>query len=357
MRSAFAWGLLLALAACSTGKPEPDESEADDSASAAATEAPTASASVAAASASAPAWGLPPTSPLAGVNIKRDIEWLAAPERRGRGSGTPDETVAREWIIAGLKEAGLEPTEMPFTFSRKRKSANVIVTIEPLADAKREAVLLGGHYDHVGMHGGEIHPGADDNGSGTAIILAMVRDLVKRRAEFHRPIIVVFFGAEETGLDGSEALVAKWDFKARPIHTMVNVDMVGRPLLDQPKLWVAAKLMGILPDIEQDRGIALVLPDKPGDLAMIARATCAEEGVQVVTIDDLPKQYQHAVDDLSRGRSDHWGFQRKGIPFMFFSSAESTDYHAPTDTADKIKPEIVERRARAFLRTVLKLAE
>jgi hypothetical protein len=42
---------------------------------------------------------------------------------------------------------------------------------------------------------------------------------------------------------------------------------------------------------------------------------------------------------------------------MFFSSAESTDYHAPTDTADKIKPEIVERRARAFLRTVLKLAE
>ncbi len=344
---------MLALAACSTGnksEPESEESDVEASASAATIDqVPTASASAIVSAA--------PPSPLAGSAIKRDIEWLAAPERRGRGSGTKDETAAREWIVAALKETGLEPTEMEFTFSRKRKSANVIVNIEPLAAPKKEAVMLGGHYDHVGVRDGEIYPGADDNGSGTAIILAMVRELVKRRAEFHRPIIVVFFGAEETGLDGSEALVARWDFKARPIHTMVNIDMVGRPLLDQPSLWFAAKLAGILPEIEQDRGIALVLPDKPGDLGVIARATCAEEGVQVVTVDDLPQKYRKQVDYMSRGRSDHWGFQKKNIPFMFFSSAESTDYHAPTDTADKIKPEIVERRARAFLRTVLKLAE
>jgi Zn-dependent M28 family amino/carboxypeptidase len=336
--------------ACSTGKPEQDESDAGEASATAAIEELPSATVLASASAA-------PPGPLAGSAIKRDIEWLAAPERRGRGSGTPDETVAREWIVAALKDVGLVPEVMPFKFSRGRSSANVMVTIEPESPGMKSSVLLGGHYDHVGVRDGEIYPGADDNGSGTAIILAMVRELVKRRAEIHRPIIVVFFGAEETGLDGSEAFVRNWRFGDRPIHTMVNIDMVGRPLLDQPKLWLAAKLMGILPDIDQDRGIALVLPDKPGNLGVIARAACAEEGVQVVTVDDLPQQYRKQVDYMSRGRSDHWGFQRKNIPFMFFSSAESTDYHAPTDTADKIKPEIVERRARAFLRTVLKLAE
>lgn len=287
----------------------------------------------------------------------RDITWLAAPEQKGRGSGTDDEARAREWLVFALKDLGLEPDVMPFTLSRNRKSANVVITLEPLTPGKKEAVFLGGHYDHVGVRDGEIYPGADDNASGTAIILAMVRELITKRAQIHRPIIVAFFGAEETGLHGSRALVAKWDFKKRPIHTMVNIDMVGRPLLDQPKIWLGAKLMGLLPGIDQDRGIGLVLPDKPGELDKIARAACAEEGVQVVTVDDLPQNMRKQVDSMSRGRSDHDGFQKKGIPFLFFSSAESTDYHAPGDTADKIKPEIVERRARAFLRVVLKLAE
>jgi Zn-dependent M28 family amino/carboxypeptidase len=344
----------VALAACSTGNKSEPESEESDAAEASASAAavdpiPTASASAIVSAA--------PPGPLAGSAIKRDIEWLAAPERRGRGSGTKDETVAREWIVAALKDIGLEPEVTPFKFAGARTSANVMVTIAPETPDKKAAVLLGGHYDHVGVRDGKVYPGADDNGSGTAIILAMTRVLVTKRAEIHRPIIVVFFGAEETGLDGSEAFVRSWRFGDRPIHTMVNVDMVGRPLLDQPQLWLAAKLMGILPDIEQDRGIALVLPDEPGDLGVIARAACAEEGVQVVTVDDLPQKYRKQVDYMSRGRSDHWGFQKKNIPFLFFSSAESTDYHAPTDTPDKIKPEIVERRARAFLRTVLKLAE
>ena len=60
-----------------------------------------------------------------------------------------------------------------------------------------------------------------------------------------------------------------------------------------------------------------------------------------------------SVAAMSRGRGDHYPFEKKGIPYVFFSSGESSDYHEPSDTADKLEPQILEERARVVLRFVI----
>ncbi len=285
----------------------------------------------------------------------KDVTWLAAPERKGRGSGTDDEGVARDWLVTQLKDAALEPEVQPFSF-RRFKSANVIATITPPAPHKAQPILIGAHYDHVGVRKGKLYPGAEDNASGTAMVLAVARALVARRSELSRPVIVVFFGAEEAGLHGSDAFAAKWDFKQRPLHAMINIDMIGRPLVDQPGLWLAASLVGVLSDVDPDQAVGVVLPEPPGEIADLAKEACKEAGVRAITIADLPPKLRPMLEEMSRGRSDHAAFEKRGVPFAFFSSGESSDYHQPTDTADKVDPKILEQRADAVLRLVLKLA-
>src|SRR3989475_4851822 len=96
------------------------------------------------------------------------------------------------------------------------------------------AVLVGAHYDHLGMGGRfslapdrhEVHPGADDNASGVAAILEVARDLAAMSSELRRDVIVVAFAGEETGLLGSTHFTRS--MAAQGVAGMLNLDMVGR---------------------------------------------------------------------------------------------------------------------------------
>jgi Zn-dependent M28 family amino/carboxypeptidase len=293
---------------------------------------------------------------LAGAALHADASFLAAPDFRGRGSGTEDEARAGAWIAKKLDEAGVEKAfgarTVPFRYSRG-SSANVLGLVAPPSSTKQGFVLVGAHYDHVGVRDGATYFGAEDNASGTAVVLGIARALVKRKTELDRPVIVAFFGAEEHGLHGSRAFVKGWKDGEHPISMMVNVDMIGRSLVDQPLLWLGARALGVLSDVDPDTAVGALLPAGDPSLKERVVAACEPEGVRAITADDLPPSLRPKVEEMSRGRGDHYPFELKGIPFVFFSSGEATEYHKPTDTADKLEPAVLERRARAILRFIL----
>jgi hypothetical protein len=172
-----------------------------------------------------------------------------------------------------------------------------------------EVIVVGAHYDHLG-HGGdgslapnstEVHNGADDNASGTAGLLALAAAL--RAAPPARTVLFVAFGAEEEGLLGSQALVARFPLDRARVVAMLNMDMIGR-LHDQPLLVGGA-------------GTAAEWP------ALIQRAA-DEAGLRLRTQQD------------GLGPSDHASFYTAGIPVLFLWTGTHADYHKPTDDVEKI---------------------
>jgi membrane-associated protease RseP (regulator of RpoE activity) len=175
---------------------------------------------------------------------------------------------------------------------------------------------VGAHYDHLGYGGessaspdqiGQIHPGADDNASGTAAMLEVARAFA---SEPHprRTLLFAAFSGEELGVLGSAFLV-KNPPAACPVEKMqlmVNLDMVGRP--QQGKMYV--------------HGV---------DTAKGLRDTLREEADR-----DPPIALRVEVGGEGFGSSDSTSFYAKGVPVLFLFNGAHADYHRPSDSADKI---------------------
>ena len=178
---------------------------------------------------------------------------------------------------------------------------------------KKEIIVLGAHMDHLGMgerHSlggaeavGKVHPGADDNASGTALVLELARQLNKERPR--RSILVLHFGGEEEGLLGSQYWVQHPTHPLESVKFMLNFDMVGRLDDQAPKL-----LMGGL-----------------------GASKAALEAAQKL----VPKGFSVSGDvGASVGGSDHMSFSQAKVPTFFFFTGVHGEYHRPTDTSDRI---------------------
>ena len=191
---------------------------------------------------------------------------------------------------------------------------NVIAEI-PGRDPKlrKEYIVLGAHMDHLGMgerHSmggaearGLIHPGADDNASGTAMVVELARELKQARPK--RSILLLHFAGEEEGLLGSQYWVQHPTHPLESVKFMLNFDMVGRLDLKAPKL-----MMGGL-----------------------GAPKAAVEAAQAFA----PKDFSVSADvGASVGGSDHMSFSQAKIPTFFFFTGIHGEYHRPTDTADLI---------------------
>jgi len=173
-----------------------------------------------------------------------------------------------------------------------------------------EYVVVGAHFDHLGM-GDEnslhtsrepiIHPGADDNASGTAGVMELARRFAA--APGKRTIVFMCFSGEEKGLLGSKYFTNNAPIPLANIVTMVNMDMIGR--LKDNKLNV--------------QGVGT----SPSWPALLERAK-----------GDLPFVMTTTADGF--GPSDHSSFTAKNIPVLFFFTNLHSDYHRPTDTYDKV---------------------
>jgi hypothetical protein len=190
---------------------------------------------------------------------------------------------------------------------------NVVGVIEGNdPNLKREYIVIGAHYDHLG-HGGEsslapnssdIHHGADDNASGTAGLLELARIFSAQRGQLRRSVIFIAFSAEESGLIGSNAYVNNQGAPLANTVAMLNLDMVGR--LRGNKLTVGG--VGTSPEFRK-------------------------------LVESLNNGFTLQLSEDGFGPSDHSSFYAKRVPVLFFYSGSHEDYHKPSDTADKINYE------------------
>ncbi len=217
-----------------------------------------------------------------------------------------------------------------------RKSDRNVVVVLP-AEGSREYVMVGAHYDHLGFgesgamqRAGEenrVHPGADDNASGTAVVMEMARSLRAQQeanpALLKRGIIFALWSGEELGLIGSSHFAERSPVPLSNIVAYVNFDMVGR--LRENKLM----LQGVGSSTVWKR--------------LIEKRNVAA-GFNLVLQEDpyLP--------------TDVTAFYPRGIPVISFFTGSHEDYHRPTDTADKVNYEGLERVAKFARALVLDLA-
>lgn len=194
---------------------------------------------------------------------------------------------------------------------KKAQVKNVLAELPGEGPLAQETIVIGAHYDHLGMGGmgslapwtTEIHNGADDNGSGTATLLEMAKRLTSRPNKPKRRIVFMAFTGEERGLLGSAYYVRNPRFALESTVAMFNLDMVGR--LSDDKLIVYGT--GTAKEFDP-------LVDALG--AKLGLKLTKHEG--------------------GFGPSDHSSFYAKKIPVLHLFTGTHSDYHRPSDDADKL---------------------
>lgn len=282
-----------------------------------------------------------PRSPNAGETIPMSFDTALA------GSGIVAASVSgpvAQALFAGVKDKSLDDIQKAFdsgnphttgfalpgvtatvktaVIREKQEGFNVVGYLPATARIAlpKPWVALGAHYDHLGRgsHGnslaakedaGKIHYGADDNASGTAAVLAAGRELAKTKMR-PRHVMLGFWSAEEIGLIGSNAFVTTPPVPNDQLAAYFNFDMVGR--MQDNKLTVQA------------------VGSSPGWRARIERANVAA-GFDLVLQDD---PYQP---------TDVASFNQASVPSLAFFTGTHVDYHKPSDTADKINYEDLDR--------------
>lgn len=197
----------------------------------------------------------------------------------------------------------------------KVKTQNVVGMLQGSNPALNdEYIVIGGHYDHLGMGGTStssrrsdtvaIHHGADDNASGIASIIEIAEKLAENKDYLQRNVIVLAFGAEEIGTIGSKFFTSNPVVDLKQIKAMINVDMVGR-LKESKDLFVG----GVGTSVESE-----IILNK------------LVEG----------RDFNLGISYNGLGPSDHSAFYVEDIPVFFFSTGAHPDYHTPFDVIDKL---------------------
>jgi len=270
-----------------------------------------------------PARGQQPTE----AKLKGHVYYLADDKLKGRLTGTKGAQLAAKYICEEYKNIGLIPFigkkyihKFDYTYNsnphgghtidkKEITGKNIVAYLDNGAD---KTILIGAHYDHLGSNehhnstdpnsAGEIHNGADDNASGVAVLIELARSLANNDRTEKVNYIFACFSGEEDGLMGSKAL-AEYISKNIKLDLMINMDMLGR-LNDERSIIVSG--VGTSP-----RFTDLVKSNTPTDFKL-------------------------TMDSSGVGPTDHTSFYLQNYPVLSFFTGSHSDYHKPTDDADKL---------------------
>ncbi|MBR3110538.1 MAG: M20/M25/M40 family metallo-hydrolase [Prevotella sp.] len=261
-------------------------------------------------------------------DMRQTVEYLASQELGGRYPGTAGDTLASEFIAGKLRSLKLKPVVKgkkkkafyhDFTYGKEKQiTTHNIIAVVPGKDKqlRNEYIVVGSHYDHLGM-GGQgsgsrrpdtlgVHPGADDNASGDAVVLELARHF--KKAGSPRSIIFMFFGAEEQGLVGSKKFL-EWmkqednqrknlPNNIKGIVAMVNLDMVGRM---------------------RDHALSVSGTGTSSGFKAMAEQVAEQKNLHVTCVPD------------GYGPSDQASFVAADIPVLFLTTGGHMEYHTPAD--------------------------
>lgn len=260
-------------------------------------------------------------------DIKNTISFLASDELKGRGTSSSEELKAANYLAEQFQTIGLKPINSsylwPFTFRKnpnphdtslvgiKERTANNVVGF--LDNKAPYTIVIGAHYDHLGLghdHNsldanpeGKIHNGADDNASGTAGVIELARYFSQNKKTEPYNFLFMCFSGEELGLLGSKKWCDNPSYELSKINYMVNMDMIGR------------------------------LNDSTRKMIVYGVGTSP---VFVPLIDSIKTDLSIKKDSSGIGPSDQTSFYLKDIPVLHFFTGQHSDYHKPSDDADKI---------------------
>ena len=190
------------------------------------------------------------------------------------------------------------------------RCANVIGEIKSGNRKYRdEYVVLGAHFDHVGQGGPgsgsrkpdllQVHPGADDNASGTSGLIEIAQKLAANKSRLKRSILLIGFDAEEKGLLGSKHFMSNPTVDTDKIITMINMDMIGR------------------------------MKDSSATVGGVGTSPLFESLIDSLGVG---RSFNLSISSQGFGPSDHASFYSESIPVLFFFSGIHDDYHTPDDT-------------------------
>lgn len=265
-------------------------------------------------------------STISEKNLNKHVYFLASDKLKGRGTGTPEEAKAAKYIAKQFKKAGLRPkgnNGWEHTFTHKKSSdphgmmqdgpklecRNVVGYLD---NGAPYTIVIGAHYDHLGLghdHNsldanpvGKIHNGADDNASGTAGVIELANYFANNGVKEQHNFLFICFSGEELGLVGSKKFTENPTIDLTTVSFMVNMDMIGR-LNGEKRLVIGG--VGTSPSF-------------------------------VPAIDGLQTDIGIKKDSAGIGPSDHTSFYLKNIPVLFAFTGQHSDYHKPSDDADKV---------------------
>lgn len=171
------------------------------------------------------------------------MNYLSSDDLKGRDSGSEGIEMAANYIVKSFKDHRIAPFYESYldTLSNYEKPAyNVVGFLEGNdANLKKEYILIGAHYDHIGVvnaiSGDSIANGANDNATGSTTVMEIARYFAKAKSN-KRSLIFAFFSAEEKGLKGSQHLAAKMKEDKVNLYTMLNFEMTGVPMVEKDYL-------------------------------------------------------------------------------------------------------------------------
>jgi Zn-dependent M28 family amino/carboxypeptidase len=248
--------------------------------------------------------------------LKKVVYILTGDSMQGREAGSAGEVKAKNYIIACYRKIGLTPLLntyiQKFTFPKDSTQTDTAMNIIGMIDNKAySTIIIGAHYDHLGMGGSKsrsltshkIHPGADDNASGVAMMLALAEHLKKLGSKKFNYLFIAF-SAEEEGLYGSQAFVK---YNRARIKLMLNLVMVGRLDTRNPVLKV-------------------MRDERKNHLDSLLHISTSNSFSVNLTSENI-------------NYTDAWAFIQQGVTAVSFTTGMHDDYHKTTDTADKINYE------------------
>jgi Zn-dependent M28 family amino/carboxypeptidase len=254
------------------------------------------------------------------LQLIKDIRTLSADKFEGRRTGTRGNRMAQFYLLDRFKQAGLQAFhgtyEYPFYFKEGEKRIMGTNLYGYIAGKTEDVIVITAHYDHLGTNSqagqaDSIYNGADDNASGTAALLALIKYYQQ-----HQPRHTLIFAAldgEEEGLQGAKAFLQQPPVAISRIKLNINMDMVSRN--EKQELYVCGT------------------HHYPALKPYVSRVA-ESSGIKVLAGHDRPED---GSQDWTK-QSDHYEFHKKGIPFLYFGVEDHVDYHKASDEFERIDP-------------------
>jgi Zn-dependent M28 family amino/carboxypeptidase len=289
------------------------------------------------------------------TELKTHLYTYASDEFMGREAGTEGETLAINFLKDYYKSTGVSGGSTEGSYFQEMtvfdRSGNSIDSYNVLAfiqgsDKANEVLVITSHLDHIGIEAdGQINNGADDDGSGTVAMMEIAEAFLQAKEDGNGPrrsVLFLHVSAEEKGLLGSKYYTDNPIYPLTNTVANLNIDMIGR--VDNLH-------------IEQPDYIYLIGSDiLSDDLHDVSEK--ANQDYVGLTIDYRYNDPTTLVYEFGRWRenryyyrSDHYHFVKNNIPAIFYFNGTHKDYHAPTDTVEKINYALLEKRTRLIFHT------